>query len=91
MKNLNSFHNNDMLVEGIEYTVGINDGRSFGKIVFKGTTVYNGKAMMRFETKNGRGLTINPSYHSFTLEEEYNFPTPDDLNYKEEDNNGKTI
>ena len=90
MKNLSSFHNDEMLIEGMEYTVGINDGRDFNRVIFMGTTMYNGKPMMRFETQDGRRTIINPSYHVYTMEEQGAFPMPHDLNHKEEDNNGKT-
>ena len=46
---------------------------------------------MCFETENKSQLSVNPSYHSFTLEEYTQFPTPEDLetdNNKGESNNG---
>ena len=91
MKNLNSFSNNEMLAGGMEYIIGLNDGRDFHDVIFKGTTMYNGKPMMRFALQDGRGLTINPSYHSFTLEAKQTFPMPSDFNKtkQEGDNNGK--
>lgn len=88
--NFDSYDDNEMLVKGVEYTVGTNTGREFNRVFFKGTRMYRGKPMMCFETQNSRGITINPSYHSFTIEEHGAFPMPSDLNYKEEDNNGKT-
>ena len=40
----------DILVEGQEYTVGQNDGKIFSRVVFKGTRNFCGKNMMCFET-----------------------------------------
>jgi len=57
-----------VLAEGQEYTVGTNDGCQFRNVIYKGTKNYNGKQIMVFTTQNKQQLTINPSYHSFTLE-----------------------
>jgi len=57
-----------VLAEGQEYTVGTNDGCQFKNVKYKGTKNYNGKQIMVFTTQNKQQLTINPSYHSFTLE-----------------------
>jgi hypothetical protein len=59
-----------LLAEGQSYTVGINDGVHFKKVIFKGTKLFNGKEMMVFSTEEKQQITINPSYHSFTIEEE---------------------
>ena len=72
-----------LLVEGLEYTVGINDGTCFKRVVYKGTKSFNGKPMMCFETVNKSQLSINPSYHSFTIEEQGQFPQPEDFNIGE--------
>ncbi len=71
-----------LLTEGLEYTVGVNDGTVFQRVVYKGTKSFNGKPMMCFETENKSQLSVNPSYHSFTLEEYTQFPTPEDLEPK---------
>jgi len=34
---------------------------------------------MCFETENGSQVSINPSYNSFTVEEQGQFPMPEDL------------
>ena len=72
-----------LLVEGLEYTVGINDGTCFKGVVYKGTKFFNGKPMMCFETVNKSQLSVNPSYHSFTIEEQGQFPQPEDFNHKD--------
>ena len=36
--------------------------------------------MMCFENLNKSQITINPSYNSFTIEEQGQFPMPEDLN-----------
>jgi len=58
-----------LLAEGQEYTVGTNDGIHFKSVVYVGTKLFNGKEMMVFQTKKKQQITINPSYHSFTIEE----------------------
>lgn len=68
-----------LLTEGLEYTVGINDGTMFKRVIYKGTKFFNGKPMMCFETENKSQVSVNPSYHSFTIEEQGQFPTPEDL------------
>lgn len=73
MINLNNDAYDDMiLIEGQEYIVGINDGSSFNGAIYVGTKLYHGKPIMVFQTKDNRQLTVNPSYHSFTLEENMN-------------------
>jgi len=68
-----------LLTEGIEYSVGTNDGKIFNRVVYKGTKNFGGKTMMCFETENGSQVSINPSYNSFTVEEQGQFPMPEDL------------
>lgn len=69
-----------LLTEGIEYSVGTNDGKVFNRVVYKGTKSFGGKSMMCFETEHGCQVSINPSYNSFIVEEDGQFPTPEDLN-----------
>ena len=70
MKSLNlDAYDDRILAEGQEYTVGTNDGSSFKDVIYVGTKLYHGKPIMVFQTKDNRQLTVNPSYHSFTLEE----------------------
>jgi len=75
-----------MLTEGVEYSVGTNDGKVFNRVVFKGLKNFGGKNMMCFETENKSQVTINPSYNSFTIEDNGQWPTPEDLNKTQEDN-----
>ena len=75
-----------LLTEGLEYTIGINDGTVFNRVIFTGTKLFNGRPMMCFETEHKSQLSVNPSYHSFTLEDSTQFPVPEDLeNNKEGD------
>ena len=67
-----------MLTEGIEYSVGTNDGKVFNNIVYKGIKNFGGKNMMCFETEENAQITINPSYNSFTIEETGQFPQEED-------------
>ena len=59
-----------LLIEGSMYTVGTNDGIQFKKVAFLGTRLYHGRPIMVFVTKEDKQITINPSYHSYTIEEE---------------------
>ena len=47
-------HNEELLAEGCEYDVGINDGTSFTDVVFVGTKQRFGKPIMVFATKDKR-------------------------------------
>ena len=71
------FDEEAMLTEGIEYTVGTNDGKVFDRIIYKGTKNFGGKNMMCFETEDNAQVTINPSYNSFTIEDSNQFITPE--------------
>ena len=54
---------------GAEYMVGLNDGTVLNKIVFEGYKMFNGKQIMCFRTlEKDSVVTVNPSYHSFTIE-----------------------
>ena len=55
-----------------EYLVGVNDGSTFTNVKYKGVKLFNGKKMLMFETKGNKQLTINPSFHTFTLEQKTN-------------------
>lgn len=90
MKSFTTLNDEGLLVEGIEYDIGLNDGTTFNRISFKGTKFLNGKPMLCFETTNKSQLSINPSYHSFTLECDGQFPIPEDFqpNNKGDDLNG---
>ena len=76
----------NMLEEGVEYSVGTNDGKVFNRVVYKGTKYFAGKHIMCFETENGCAVNVNPSYYSYTIEENGQFPTPEDFNKTERSN-----
>ena len=80
MKEIESVMQEGLLVKGVEYSVGTSDGKIFNRVIYKGTKSFGGKNMMCFETNNGAQLSINPSYNSFTIEEDGQFPMPEDLN-----------
>lgn len=63
------FNEDELFVHGFEYTIGTNDGAQFRKVIFTGTKLYHGKPMMTFKTNTGEQITINPSFHSFTIQE----------------------
>ena len=79
-------NDNEILTEGQEYNIGQNDGKIFNRVIFKGTKNFCGKNMMCLETEDGRQLTVNVSYNSFTIEEHGQFPSPDD--FKNQQNKG---
>ena len=81
----------EFLNEGVEYSVGTNDGKVFNNLVYKGSKNFGGKNMMCFENKYKSQITINPSYNSFTIEEQGQFPSPEDFGNqktKGDSNNG---
>ena len=80
MKNLNNNYGeiHSLLTEEECYTVGTNDGKEFRRVIYKGTKLLNGKSMMVFRTEEKTSLTVNPSFHTFTLEE-LPYPQPEDL------------
>ena len=80
MKNLNNNYGeiNSLLNKEECYTIGTNDGKEFRRVVYKGTKLLNGKSMMVFKTEDNSRLTINPSFHTFTIEEQP-LPQPEDL------------
>ena len=65
-----STYNDEILIEGCEYSVGTNDGKEFSKVAFEGYKKLYGKTMLSFRTNNNKQVTINPSYMSFAIEEE---------------------
>lgn len=65
-----SSYNDNILIEGCEYNVGINDGKEIGSVSFEGFKKMHGKTMMVFRTKKDRQITINPSYMSYSIETE---------------------
>ena len=60
-------YDDGLLKENSLYSIGTNDGKEFRKVVYKGTKLLNGKPMMVFETIDNERLTVNPSFHTFTI------------------------
>jgi len=58
-----------LLQEDCTYSIGTNDGKEFRSVVYKGTKLLNGKPMLVFTTKDSERLTVNPSFHTFTITE----------------------
>ena len=78
MINTSISYDENILEKGKCYSVGTNDGKEFRRVVYRGTKLLNGKPMMVFRTEDNRKLTVNPSFHTFTLEE-LPLPQPADL------------
>ena len=66
----NSSYDEELLIQGSQYTIGTNDGKEFKKVAFVGYKQLNGKPMMVFRTDGDKQVSINPSFHSFIIEEE---------------------
>ena len=81
MKNLNRSYDDGLLSEEECYTIGTNDGKEFRRVVYKGTKLLTGKPMMVFKTEENTSLTVNPSFHTFTIEEQP-LPQPEDFESK---------
>ena len=60
-------YDDGLLKEGETYTIGTNDAKEFRRVVYKGTKLLNGKPMMVFKTEDQEDLTVNPSFHTFTI------------------------
>ena len=69
MRTLNQSYDDGLLEEEKTYSIGTNDGKEFRSVIFKGTKLLNGKTMMVFETVDEERLTVNPSFHTFTITE----------------------
>ena len=67
---MNSSYDENLLIPGSQYTVGTNDGKEFKKVSFVGLKQLNGKPMMVFRTMENKQVEVNPSFHSFIIEEE---------------------
>ena len=66
----NSSYDESLLIQGSQYTIGTNDGKEFKKVSFVGLKQLNGKPMMVFKTDEDKQISVNPSFHSFIVEEE---------------------
>tara|TARA_Y100000401_G_C8170391_1_gene148886 strand:- start:220 stop:450 length:231 start_codon:yes stop_codon:yes gene_type:complete len=63
-------NNDELLIKGELYTVGISNGTEWVRVKYLGTKPLNGKPMMVFKTiKTDRQITVNPSFHTFTITE----------------------
>lgn len=62
-----------VLVEGLKYTIELSTSTVFNNAVYLGIKKVNGKPIWIFELKEGRQLGINPSFHTFTLEDSAEF------------------
>ena len=72
---------------GFKYTIGTNDGAQFRSVIFTGTKLYQGKPMMTFKTSyDEQQITINPSFHSYTIQETIIETTEPKSEKKEKDN-----
>jgi hypothetical protein len=52
-----SAYDDKLLAEGLNYSVGTNDGRAFNKVTFLGKKMHNGKEMLSYVlgTRRRRG------------------------------------
>ena len=71
-------YDDGLLREGRLYTVGTNDGVQFKRIEFVGTKLLNGKTIMVFVSPDNKQITINPSFHTFTMDDQ-DFPTMEEV------------
>ena len=67
MINTSVSYDDGLLKDEKIYTIGTNDGKEFRNVVYKGTKLLNGKPMIVFKTVDNEMLTVNPSFHTFTL------------------------
>ena len=75
--------NEELLERGLVYTVGTNDGKIFNRVVYKGTRNVMGKQIMCFETEHRESVSVNPSYFSYSIEDNGEYPQPEDFGIKE--------
>ena len=61
--------NESILAEGLPYNIELNTGTSFENVVYLGMKHLNGKQLLIFCTKDNCQLSINPSFHTYTLEQ----------------------
>ena len=59
----------DFFLEDTYYTVGINGGVEFSKLLYDGKKSMFGRPQVAFVTEDSSTkITINPSYHAYTIE-----------------------
>ena len=69
MKEISSY-NDEIFIEGCEYSVGTIDGKEISRVAFDGYRKLYGKTILVFRTNKDKPIIINPSYMSFAIEEE---------------------
>ena len=62
-------NNDELLIKDELYTVGLSNGTEWVRVKYLGTKPLNGKPMMVFKTSTHRQITVNPSFHTFTITE----------------------
>jgi len=62
-------NNDNLLIENDLYTVGLSNGTEWVRVKYLGTRPLNGKPMMVFKTSTDRQITVNPSFHTYTITE----------------------
>ena len=65
---INHGSDDNLLLKNHLYDIGTNDGVAWCKVEYMGKKYLNGKPMLGFVTKERQQLTINPSFHTYTLE-----------------------
>jgi len=83
--------NEGILAEGLPYIVELNTGTSFENVVYSGMKYMNGKQLLVFHTKDNRQLSVNPSFHTFTLEQVLEETENKQTTNQKEKKDGKTI
>tara|TARA_R100000501_G_C2541581_1_gene60088 strand:- start:124 stop:405 length:282 start_codon:yes stop_codon:yes gene_type:complete len=77
---MSNYTDDTLHIPGQPYTVGINDGVTFKRAIFTGYMPLFGKNRMTFiiegeDGKQQKRLEINPSYNTFTIEEDISMNT----------------
>tara|TARA_R100000655_G_C2910322_1_gene180454 strand:+ start:110 stop:337 length:228 start_codon:yes stop_codon:yes gene_type:complete len=62
-------NSDELLKKDKLYTVGLSNGTEWVRVKYLGTKPLNGKPMMVFKTSTDRQITVNPSFHTFTITE----------------------
>lgn len=62
-------NSDELLTKDKLYTVGLSNGTEWVRVKYLGTKPLNGKPMMVFKTSTDRQITVNPSFHTFTITE----------------------
>ena len=62
-------NNDELLIKDELYTVGLSNGTEWVRVKYLGTKPLNCKPMIVFKTSTDRQITVNPSFHTFTITE----------------------